>query len=184
MVKVPEQFAEMNKSSIETALRFAKVSMDSAERLVKLQLEAAKAALDDNAKNAKALLEAKDPQEVLALRTQLAEHSVENAIAYSRNVYEVASQTQAELTQLLEERLETFNQGVAGAMDKAGAQVPPGADFAVAAVKSMMAATAAAVDSMTKAGKQMAGLAEASVKATTQATAEAVKGATKGTRGK
>ena len=181
MVNVPEQFAEINKSSIESALRFAKVSMDGAERLVKLQLDAAKATLDENTRNAQSLMDAKDLQEMIALRARLTETSVESAINYSRNVYEMASQTQAELTRLMEQRLETFNQGVAGAMDKAGGEsIPMGADFAVSAMKSMMAATAAAVDSVTKAGKQMAGLAEAGVKTA----AEAVKGSAKATRGK
>jgi len=115
----------------------------------------------------------------MSLRTHLAEASVANAMNYSRTVYEVAAQTQAELTAMLEERLESLNKGVAGAMSKAGGgTAPAGADFAVAAMKSMMAATAAAVDSMTKAGKQMAGMAEAGVKAATQATTEAVKSAT------
>ena len=58
MVNVPEQFAEINKSSIESALRFAKVSMDGAERLVKLQLDAAKATLDENTRNAQSLMDA------------------------------------------------------------------------------------------------------------------------------
>lgn len=58
MVKISEQFAEFNKSAIETVLRFAHVSMDSAERLAKVQLDAAKAVLDENARHAKVLLEA------------------------------------------------------------------------------------------------------------------------------
>lgn len=126
MVNVAEQFAEINKSSIESALRFAKVSMDGAERLVKLQLDAAKAALDENARNVQALMDAKDLQEITALRARLTETGVESAINYSRNVYEMAFQTQAELTRLMEQRLATFNQGVAGAMDKAAAEAVKG----------------------------------------------------------
>lgn len=182
-IPVPEQFAELNKNSIETALRLAKISMESAERLVNLQIEAAKAALEENAKNAKAMLEAKNPQDVVALRTQLTEAAVERAMSYSRTVYEVASQTQAELAQLLEDRMSAYSKDVAGAVDKATKSAPAGSEFAVAALKSTMAATAAAVETMTKAAKQLTEFADASVKAATSATSEAVKGGGKG-RGK
>ena len=46
MLKISEQFAEINKAGIETAIRFSQASMDSAERLAKVQFEAAKAVLD------------------------------------------------------------------------------------------------------------------------------------------
>lgn len=46
MLKISEQFAEINKVGIETAIRLSRVSMDSAERLAKVQFEAAKAVLD------------------------------------------------------------------------------------------------------------------------------------------
>lgn len=179
-IPVPKQFAELNKNSIETALRFAKISMESAERLVNLQIEAAKAALEENAKNAKAVLEARNPQDLVALRTQLTEAAVERAMNYSRNVHQVASQTQAELAQLLEDRMSAYGKDMVGAMDKAAKSAPAGSEFAVAALKSTMAATAAAVDTMTKAAKQLTEFADASVKTAAAATSETVKTAGKG----
>jgi phasin family protein len=179
MQNVQEQLSELNRGNVETTLRFAKIYMSSAEKLLKLQLDAAKTALDENARNAKALMEAKDPQQALALRTKLAEASMESAMSFSRNVYEVASQTQQEITSLLEERLAEFNKSVAGSVDKAAKNAPAGADVAVAALKSTVAATTAAVDSMTKAAKQVAEFAEASMRAATSASAEVMKGAGK-----
>jgi phasin family protein len=176
---VQEQLSEMNKGSVETTLKFAKIYMGSAEKLLKLQLEAAKSALEENARNARALMEAKDVQQAVALRTKLAEASMESAMNFSRNVYEVASQTQQEITSLLEERLSEFNKSVAGSVDKAAKNAPAGTDVAVAALKSTVAATSAAVDSMTKAAKQVAEFAEASMRAATSASAEAMKGAAK-----
>lgn len=179
MINPAEQISDLNQTSIETALRFAKISLDSAERLVRLQLDAAKEALEENAKNAKTLSGVKDVQDVVALRSKLAESSVEKALSYSRSVYEVASQTQSELSQLLEEGLSSFNKSVVTSVDKASKNAPAGSDVAVAALKSTVAATAAAVDSMTKAAKQVADFADASVKAATTATADAVKAAAK-----
>lgn len=176
---VQDQLSEMNKGSVETTLRFAKIYMSSAEKLLKLQLDAAKTALEENARNARTLMEVKDPQQAVAVRTKLAEASMESAMSFSRNVYEVASQTQQEITALLEERLSDFNKSVTGSVDKAAKNAPAGADVAVAALKSTMAATTAAVDSMTKAAKQVAEFAEASMRAATSASTEAMKNVTK-----
>ncbi|HSS46184.1 MAG TPA: phasin family protein [Burkholderiales bacterium] len=174
-----EQFPELNKSSLENALRFARITMESAERLVKLQLETAKQAIEENAKNTKALSEVKDLQEVVALRTKLAEAGVEKALSYSRNVYEVASQAQAELTKLFEESLSAYTKDLVSAIEKTSKSAPAGSDLAVAALKSTVAATQAAVDSMTKAARQVAELADTGVKAAHSATSSAVKGGSK-----
>ena len=173
-----EQYPELNKNSVDNALRFAKITMDSAERLVKLQLEAAKQAIEENAKNAKSLSEVKDLQEVVALRAKLAESGVEKALNYSRSVYEVASQAQAELTKLFEESLSAYTKDLVNVIEKT-TKSAPGSDLAVAALKSTVAATQAAVDSMTKATRQVAELADAGVKAAHSATSSTAKGASK-----
>lgn len=177
-MKTPEQIAELNKSILETTMRVAKISLDNAERLSKLQMDAARSALEDNTRVAKALAEAKDVQDMMALRAKLAEGAVEKAMAYSRSIYDLASQTQAELNQLMEERVSSFNRDVVAAMDVAMKSAPAGSDVAMAAMKSTVAAATAAVDSMTKAAKQVADFADASVKAASSATANAMKAGT------
>lgn len=174
-----EQFPELNKNSLDNALRFAEITMDSAERLVKLQLEAAKQMIEENAENAKSLSIAKDFQDVVTLRAKLAEVGVEKALGYSRNVYDVASQTQTELAKLFEESLSAYTKDLVGAIEKTSQCAPVGSDLAVAALKSTVAATQAAVDTMTKTAKQVAEFADAGVKAAHSATSTAVKGSHK-----
>lgn len=67
MVKTPEQISQANQVAVETAIQLAQISMQNAERLVRLQLDAAKDMLADNLKNAKALGDVKDPQQLAAL---------------------------------------------------------------------------------------------------------------------
>ena len=174
-----EQLSEAGKGNVETTLRFAKIYMDSAEQLLRLQLDAAKSALEENARNAKALMETRDVPQMIALRTKFAESSIGSAMGFSRSVCEVASRTQQQISALLEARLSEFNKNVAGSVDRAAKNAPAGADVAVAALKSTVAATAAAIDSMTKAAKQVASFAEASMKNT--GTAAATKAETKAT---
>ena len=176
MAKMPEQLVGLNKGAIEAALSFAQVSMESAERMMRLQLEAAKAFVVEQSETAKALAEAKDAESMMALRARLAEQAVERALGYSRNVYDVAAQTQQQLTKLVEQRFAAYQQEMAAAMEKIIKAAPGGSDAAVEAVKSTVAATQAAMDSMTKAAKQVAELADANVKAVTDAAAHALQG--------
>jgi len=178
-MNLPEEMEQINKGGVEASLRFANIYMESAEQLLRLQLDAAKAALDENAKNAKALLDARDPQQVMALRTKLAESNMEKAMDFSRSVYEVASKAQQEIARLLEGRVADFKKSVAGSVDKATKGAPAGADVAVTALKSSFAASSVALDNMTKAARQLSELAESNLRAATNIASSAMKGAGK-----
>ena len=129
--------------------------------------------------NTKALLAAKDVQELVSLQASLAQPIVEKAVAYARSVYEITSQSQEEMGKVFEGQVAEINKGVASALDKAAKSAPAGSDVAVAAVKSAIAAANSAYDSMSKAAKQVAEIAEANVAAATNATVKAVSTSTK-----
>ena len=169
-----EQFASANKANVETLLTIANTAFASAERLAALNLNTARAVLEDSVANAKALLAVKDVQQLVAMQATLAQPAVEKAVAYSRSVYEIATQTQEELSKVVESQFSEMNKTVATALDKAAKNAPAGSDVAVAAVKQAIAAANSAYDSMTKAAKQVAEIAEANVAAATSATVKAV----------
>jgi phasin family protein len=175
MFAAPEQFAEINRSSIDAALQFAKASFDAAERLLALNVTTGREALAEAARNARAMAEVKDVQELVALRAKFAEGSAEKVMGYSKSLYEAAQRSQAEISGIFEEQVAEMNKSVAQALDKAVKVAPAGTDVALSAIKSAIAASAAAIDSATKAAKQMASFTDASVKATTNATVAAVK---------
>jgi phasin family protein len=175
MFTAPEQFTELNKTALEAMLNLAKISFDTTERLIGLNLEASKESFAEMTKSAKALVEVKDANGLLDLRSKLTESSVEKAMEYSRSLYEVATHTQSKLSAVYESHSAEMNKNVAAAIEKAVKSAPAGADVAIAAMKSSVAATAAAVDSVTKAAKQVASFADASVKATSEAATAAVK---------
>lgn len=174
MFATPEQFAAANKANIETLLTLANTAFASAERLAALNLNTARTLLEDGVANAKAMLAVKDVQELINLQTSLAQPLVEKVVAYARNVYEIASQSQEEISKLLESQIAEINKGIASALDKAAKSAPAGSDVAVAAVKSAIAAANSAYDSMSKAARQVAEIAEANVAAATNATVKAV----------
>ncbi|MDD3675143.1 granule-associated-like protein [Thauera propionica] len=177
----PEQFANTNKANVETLLTLANAAFASAERLAALNLNTARSILEDGVANTKALLAVKDVQELVNLQASLAQPIVEKAVAYARSVYEITSQSQEEVSKVLEGQVAELNKGVATALDKAAKSAPAGSDVAVAAVKSAIAAANSAYDSMSKAAKQVAEIAEANVAAATNATVKAVSTTTKTT---
>lgn len=174
MFTAPEQFVSANKANVEALLNLANTAFASAERFAALNLNTARSLLEDSVANTKALLGAKDVQELMSLQTTLAQPSVEKAVAYSRSLYEIAAQTQEEISKIVEAQFTEANKTVATALDKAAKNAPAGSDVAVAAVKSAIAAANSAYDSISKAAKQVAEITEANVAAATNATVKAV----------
>ncbi len=162
-----EYFADFNKSTVDQATKLANATFVGLEQLINLNLSAAKTAFDVNTKNLKALSEITDVQDLVAFRTKVTESGVESALSYSREAYEVVSGTQAEMSKVVEAGMSTLNKNLASVVDKAVKSAPAGSDVAVTALKSTMAATSAALDSLTKATRQVVDFTDASVRAAT-----------------
>lgn len=174
MFTTPEQFSAANKAAVDSLLTVANTALASAERIAALNLNTARSVIEDSVANTKAVLGAKDLQELVAVQSSLAQPNVEKAVAYSRSVYEISAQTQEELSKVLEANFGDFQKQVAALLDKATKSAPAGSDVAVAAVKSAFAAANSAFDNMNKAAKQVAEITEANVAAATNATVKAV----------
>ena len=165
MVDVTEQMNEFSREAVQSASRLSKLSLQSAEKILALQLRFAKSSLDESTKAARSLAGAHDVQEFLALRAKAAESAMEAFMAYSRSLYEVASEAQGELSRIAEERMSGLQKAVAESVDLATRNAPAGSDVAVAALKSSMAAATNAFDSFSKAARQAASLTDAGVRA-------------------
>ena len=179
MYNTPEQFAELNKANVAQATKLAALAFENAEKLVKLNLNAAKAALAQGVESASAAASIKDVQELMALRAKYAETGVQAALGYSRGLYDVASEAQAQYSQLAEEAWAAYTKGIAAWVEKASKSAPAGSDVAVNALKSTFAASTAAFDQFQKATKQVVNFADASVRAAAANAANATKAASK-----
>ncbi|MFO1325318.1 MAG: phasin family protein [Burkholderiales bacterium] len=176
MYNPTEQIAEFNKTNVAQATKFAALSLENAEKLMKFNLGAAKAVFAQSVEGAQAVAGVKDVQDLLALRTKLAEAQVQTAVGYSRHLYELATEAQAGYSALAEEAFGTYTKGVAAWVDKAAKSAPAGSDVAVNAFKSTMAATTAAFDQFQKASKQVVSMADANVRAAAATASKSVKG--------
>lgn len=167
MYVTPDQIAASNKAAVEGLIGLANTQFAAYERLSSLNFNATKAAYEDGINHARALLNAKDVQEFVNLNAAAAQPVLEKALAYSRSVYEVATQTQGELTKFVEAQAAEINKGIVSFLDKYAKNAPAGSDVAVAAIKSALAAANSAYDSYAKVAKQASDLAEANFAAAT-----------------
>ena len=169
MYVTPEQVSASGKAGVEALVSLANAQLAAYERLSSLSLDATRSAFEDSVNYARAVLGAKDVQEVVNLSAAAAQPALEKALAYSRKVYEVSTQTQGEFTKLMEAQAAEANRNMAALLDKFAKNAPAGSDVAVAAVKSAIAAANTAYDSFTKVAKQASEIAEANMSAAANA---------------
>src|SRR5260370_36863615 len=168
MYVTPEQIQAANKANVEPFLPVANAQFAALEKLATLTAPAVRTAFEDSIANTRALLGAKDVQEFVGLQSAFTQPAIEKAIAFSKSVYEVATDANAELSKVAERRVAEWNENFVSLLDKVSKNAPAGSDVAVAAVKSMLAAANSAYDNFTKVAKQATEIAEANVAAATE----------------
>ena len=168
MYVTPEQIQTANKANVEALLSVAATQFAALERLASLNAGAVKGAFEDSLANTRALASAKDVQEFINLQSAFAQPALEKAIAYSRSVYEMATQTNAEFSKMAEKRVAEWNENFVSLLDKAVKNAPAGSDVAVSAIKQRIAAANSAYDNLTKVARQATEIAEANVAAATE----------------
>ena len=180
-----EQLIAAQKANVETLFGLTNKAFEGVEKLVELNVQVARTALTEAAETTKAALSVKDAQELLALQAGLLQPAAEKAAAYSRHVYDIAASTNAEVTKVAEAQVAEAQKKFTSFVDTAVKNAPAGTENAVTLVKSALAAANNAYESVHKAAKQAADVAEANfqaittsaVKASQQATAKAKRAA-------
>jgi len=173
MITTPAQFAELNKSQLDTLFALSHTMFGATETLVDLNLAAAKATMEESAERATALMSARDVQELMALSGSMAQPSVEKMVSYSRTVYGIASGAGAEVSRIVETQIADGNKKVADMVEFAAKNAPQGSEPVVSMFKSAVAAANTAYDTFSKATKQAVDVVESNVAAATSATMKA-----------
>jgi phasin family protein len=171
-----EQIVSAQKTNVETLFGLTGTAFEGVEKLIELNLQIAKTAMTEAAANTKAALSVKDAQELLALQSSLLQPAAEKAAAYSRYVYEIAASTGAEVTRVTQATTAEAQAKFMAIVDTAVKNAPAGTENAVALVKSAVAAATNAFESVQKATKQAAEVADANFQAMSSTAALATKG--------
>lgn len=174
-----EQLLAAQKANLATLFDLSQKAFAGVEKVVELNLQVAKTSMEEVAEHAKAVMAAKDPQELFALNASLLQPSAEKAAAYGRHLYDIASATSAEVSKLAEAQVAEAQQKFTSVVDNAVKNAPAGTENAVVLVKSAVAAANNAFDTVQKAAKQAADVAEANFQAMTSTAVKATQAASK-----
>ncbi len=174
-----EQVLASQKANVETLLGLTSKAFEGMEKIVELNLSASKAALSETGDNARAMLSAKDAQELMALQQSVLQPLAEKTAAYSRHLYEIATGTSGELTKAMEAQAAEVQEQFTGMIESAAKNAPAGSEPAVTMMKSAVTAATNALETVQKAVKQATDVAETNFNAVANSAADTAKSASK-----
>jgi phasin family protein len=177
-----EQLLAAQKANVETLFGLTTKAFEGVEKLVELNVTASRAALVEAAETAQSMLNVKDAQELLALQAALFQPLAEKTAAYSRHLYDISSSTGAEFGRAFEGQVAEAQKKFLAVVDNAAKNAPAGSETAVAVFKSAVAAGNNALESVQKAVKQAADVAEANFNAVANTAVNASKAPAKAKR--
>lgn len=167
MFQIPEPFSNVAKANFEAQLEaitaLTSKAYESFEKVVDLNINASKASVEDYAATMRQLAAAKDPQEFLALAAAQAQPNAAKAIAYSRHLASIATNTQAEITRAAEEQIAEAGRKLSEIVDDVSKNAPPGSENVVALFKSAIGNANAGYEQFNRATKQAVEVMEANV---------------------
>jgi len=162
------------KTNVELSFRLATTTFACVERLAALNFGTARGALKEATTHINTLLDTTDMQECVNLQAALAQPAVEKAVAYSRSIHEIVSETKEEVSKLFEIQFAEAKRTVNGAIDRVSKNAPAGSTVAIAIVKSAITAANTAYDTMAQTAKQAAEIAKTNMSAVRNESAKTV----------
>ena len=158
-----EQLAQAQKANAEVMMALVRTSFNGIERLTALNMAASREFFNASVANTQQLMSAKDAGAVAKLNADLSKPNVDKLMEYSRNVYDLVSDMQKEVTSVMEAQYSSFTKNAESAVQKAKASAPVGGDVFAATMQSMLNASNQAFGNMSSMAKQLADIAEANL---------------------
>ena len=154
MASKQEQFNELQRKNLETAMRLAQLSIENSQRIMEIQVAMAKSLFEEGVESAKALSSANDPKGIMDLRTHYAQSTTEKMLSCAREIAEITARTQNEFGKLVGEQLSTGSQDMFEAMQKMFKGMPIADQNALSALQNAVDTTRAAFEQITRASTE------------------------------
>lgn len=173
------QWIEAQKHQVDTLQAIGSTVFQAAEKFAQLNLETTRAFLADGRTAAQGLLAVKDPQELAAMATGIAQPGAEKLSTYARSAYGIASTVSAEFGRVVEAQLAEAGRKVSELIDLTAKSAPAGSEHAIGLLRNSVTAATQAVDAVAKATRQASETAESNMVAAVTAATDVVKGKSK-----
>lgn len=152
----------------------ANTLIHATDQVVRLNLAATQALLQDASHTSKELLTSKSAEETLALTGAFVQPAAERLVGYSRNAFGITSGIGTDLYKLVELQISEGKQKLGELIDLSLKNAPPGSEATVSFLKSALAASNTAYDTVASAAKKAAELAQSNLAAMGSAATDAV----------
>jgi phasin family protein len=175
----PEQFISTNKANATTMFGLTEKAFEGVEKLIELNIAASKAAINETMSHAQSLMSIKDPQEFISIQTAMFQPMAEKMTSYGRHVYDITTATSSEFTKTAEEKVAEAQHTISSLIETTSKNAPAGTESAVAMLKTAYSAGTNAMESIQKAIKHAAEVAESNIQTATHTAVNATKTAAK-----
>lgn len=173
MNALPQQIFANQKASLDNVLAIQGAMFQGFEKLVDLNMKVFKASFDEVGQKSQEASSIQDAQEALNFSSSLLQPNAEKVLAYTKQVYDVLSGIQVDVTKLTETQVEQAQTQINDAIEQLTKNAPTGSEGAVALLKSSLASVNSAYDTVAKSARQAAQAAESNIAAATDATLKA-----------
>lgn len=167
-----EQISVAQKASAEVLMAIMRTSFEGMQRLAALNMAAARESVSSTVAITSKLASSKDMTEMARVSQPAAES--ERMMEYWRNVYDLVSSMQKDVTAVMQANYSQLSKSAASAIEKKKSSAADGSDMIANAMMNLLEQTNKAFDNMSAVAGQMASLANANIEAATSATAKAV----------
>lgn len=171
----PEQVASAQKANLDAFFGLSGKVFEGVEKLIALNLQAIKSTLVEAQENAATASGTNDPQQWLASQAGVTGPCADKWRSFGRQLLDITSTTQAEVTQLARAQYELYNARVQTLVEDAAKSAPAGSEAAIAAWKSAISATSTWHDTLQKTGQQAMQVAGSNLAAVTAAASSATR---------
>jgi phasin family protein len=145
-----ENLNELNRKNMEAAMQLAQMSIENSQRVMTLQNELARQLFTDGVENAKAQAAAKDPQEVLRLRSVYAQETAQKMMQTAQQVAAISNDARVEFSRMLTEQLASGSQEMADAFQGFFKSMPGQGGNMMEVMQQAMATANGAFEQMAK----------------------------------
>ncbi len=175
-----EKLQETQTKNLDLLKELNDKIFEGVEQLTQLQLKTMKATAEENFDTFRKLLSVRDPQSFASLQASLAQPAsqAERILEFNRQVYDLISKTQANISKLAENQVSQGSQQVQELVENIVKNAPAGSEPVVSVLKSALEGAGTAYESLQKAAKQVAEMTENNINAATVAADKATKAAT------
>jgi phasin family protein len=150
----PQQLVAAQQAGLETFFGLTNKAFEGFEKLVALNLQVGKATLAESQEILTKAVSSGNPGELFALQASLAQPTAEKVAAYGRQVHEIVSGVQSEISAAATAQTQQFQRDAQGFVESLQKSAPAGSESAIAAWSSVFSAANASYESANKAAKQ------------------------------